>query len=119
MAAGILEIFIVTFQALIAKYCGLFSLVLVFVWCMILFFFKLVFLPHRKFKEIKPEVKLHLTNEKLNVLSPDSWSWSKGSVWAACESSLLGLKEYWSADLGMPLAMKCFNPTVHFPLAAT
>jgi len=51
-----------------------------------------------------------LTYEQLNVISPDSWSWSKSSIWAACESSLHELKDYWSTDLGMPLAMKCSSP---------
>lgn len=87
--------------------------------CLVGFFFNFLFIPHWKLKEIKPEVKLLLTNEKQNILSPDSCSWIKGSVWAACESSLLGLEDYRSADLGMPLAMKCSSPTLQFPLAAT
>lgn len=93
-------------------------LVLVFLF-VCLDFFNFLFIPHWKLKEIKPEVKLLLTNEKQNILSPDSCSWIKGSAWAACESSLLGLEDYCSADLGMPLAMKCSSPTLQFPLAAT
>lgn len=48
------------------------------------------FLLHWKFKEIRRELKLafNVTSEELDVLSPDSQSWSTGSTQAVWEGAL-------------------------------
>lgn len=67
---GVLEIFILVFQEVV---------------CLFVFFtFYFLFFPYWKFQEVKPEVKVHLTNELLNVLSPDSRSQSKEGFNLGC-----------------------------------